>query len=372
MMTSGASRTFTRLGRFAIGAAMAILALPIVATAQDRNSSNGTAGQDRGSPTIAKSEIRALGRVLPESGLVTVGARPGIRIVEIKAKAGRTVKKGDPLAVLEGNATAVAQLAVAEQQKTKADFDRDLKKEMLDVQRSASDALNKSRLDKLDALIQEHHETLKLLVDRNKPAPANTPKSPGPDPDLVISQYKAEIFKLETERDALANQREAEKKLRPKEDKELGAGTPGLTLLDKQIDLARAQLEQTLVRSPSNGVVLDVLAHEGEVSSGPLLYLGDLTKMVVRAEVYQDDVENINKDAAVTVYLPSKPTTYKGKVVEVGKLVQPNSLTSLDPRERVDRRIIHVTILLDNPEYFANYVNMQVQVKINPKSSLPK
>lgn len=311
--------------------------------------------------------------MLPKSGLVTVGVRPGLRIDEIKVRSGQEVKKGDLLAVLEGNASAQAQLSVAEQQKRKADFDRNLKREMLEIQRSSSDKLNDRRLEDMKSLIAEHKKTLDLLISRNKPPasqPANAPKAPGPDPDLVISQFRSEIFKLEVERDALANQLDAETRTRPKEDRELDDNTPGRTLLDKQIELARAQLDQTLVRSPSDGKILDLIAHEGEVSSGPLLYLGDLSSMVVRAEVYQDDVESIKEGHPALVFMPKDQLT--GTVDHVDPLVQPNALTSLDPRERVDRRIVHVTILLERPEYFARYVNMQVEVMIKPRPSQPK
>ncbi|MFO0956585.1 MAG: HlyD family efflux transporter periplasmic adaptor subunit [Isosphaeraceae bacterium] len=315
-----------------------------------------------------------MARLLPETGLVTVGVRPGLRIDEIKVKAGQAVKKGDLLAVLEGNSAAQAQLAVAEQQKRKADFERNLKREMLEIRRASSDKLNDRRLEDVKALIAEHKKTLDLLVSRNKPAPANppanAPRVPGPDPDLVISQFKAELFKLEVERDALASQIDSETRLRPKEDRELDDNTPGRALLDKQIEQARAQLDQTLVRSPSDGEVLDLLAHEGEISSGPLLYLGDLSNMVARAEVYQDDVDSIKEGHPAVVFMPSGQ--YTGKVDRVARLVQPNSLTSLDPRERVDRRIVLVTILLDKPEYFARYVNMQVEVTIKPRPSQPK
>ena len=58
-----------------------------------------------------------------------------------------------------------------------------------------------------------------------------------------------------------------------------------------------------------------------------------------------------------------------GKVTKISRLVGKNSLANLDPRAPQDRRVIAVTIKLDDPAAAADYVNMEVEVKIRPRRS---
>ncbi|HNO10612.1 MAG TPA: hypothetical protein PKI67_06770, partial [bacterium] len=80
------------------------------------------------------------------------------------------------------------------------------------------------------------------------------------------------------------------KKQRELEDRLLAPSNPDFQLAERQVELARAGLAQTEVVAPASGTILDVLAHPGEVGSGPLLQMGDLSAMIVTAEVYQSDV----------------------------------------------------------------------------------
>ncbi len=137
-----------------------------------------------------------------------------------------------------------------------------------------------------------------------------------------------------------------------------------LVLLDRQIDLAVAGVAQTEVRAPSAGTVLEVLAHAGEVSSGPLLALGDLSAIVATAEVFQSDVPRLRLSDPATVSILGD--TVAGKVTAIGTMVGKNQLASLDPRDLQDRRVIKVTIALDQPDPAARFVNMQVEASIRP------
>src|SRR5215831_10967469 len=59
--------------------------------------------QSAGPGAVARSEIRALARLEPSSGLIAVGARPGVRVERVLVEEGQAVKAGDLLAVLEGH-----------------------------------------------------------------------------------------------------------------------------------------------------------------------------------------------------------------------------------------------------------------------------
>ena len=118
------------------------------------------------------------------------------------------------------------------------------------------------------------------------------------------------------------------------EDDELGDKSPDLVLLDREVDLARTGLIQTEVRAPSGGRVLELMARAGEVSSGPLLAMGDSSAMVATAEVFQSDIPRLRSGDPATVQVLDQPCT--GKVTLIGSMVGKNQLNRLDPRALQD------------------------------------
>ena len=50
----------------------------------------------------------------------------------------------------------------------------------------------------------------------------------------------------------------------------------------------------------------------------------------------------------------------------IGSIVGKNQFTNLDPRALQDRRVVKVTIGLDNPALAARFVNMEVEAAIKP------
>ena len=146
------------------------------------------------------------------------------------------------------------------------------------------------------------------------------------------------------------------------EDDELGEKHTDLEVLDRQIDLARTALAQTEVRAPGGGRILELLAHAGEVSSGPILQMGDLSAMVAIAEVDQSAIPRMRLGQAASVQVLDQ--TVSGKVTKIGVLVGKSPLPVLDPRSLQDRRTVKVTISLDNSGLAASLINMEVEVTI--------
>ena len=77
------------------------------ALAQESRSS----GQGEGTKGSPRSAAVALARLVPANGLISVGARPGIRIDEIKVKEGDQVSQGTVLAHLEGHGVLAHAIA---------------------------------------------------------------------------------------------------------------------------------------------------------------------------------------------------------------------------------------------------------------------
>ncbi len=322
----------------------------------------GSAGQPAGAP-VQPGDVHALARLEPASGLIIVGARPGARIERIEVGPADSVTPGQVLAILEGHEQAQAQLAVAEAQKTRALHQRSVQKQKLDLEREQFDKLQKSKLESAMRVFsskQRFAEITKLYKELQ-------PTLKGKDRfDLELRYFEAETHNLRGELEIKSYQiaQELLPRQRKLEDEELGEKGPDLDLLDRQMDLARAGVVQTEVRASSGGRVLELLAHAGEVSSGPLLAMGDLSVMVATAEVFQTDVPRLRTGDPATVQVLDQPVT--GKVTLIGSIVGKNQLINLDPRALQDRRVVKVTIHLDNPVVAARFVNMEVEVAIRP------
>jgi HlyD family secretion protein len=153
------------------------------------------------------------------------------------------------------------------------------------------------------------------------------------------------------------------------EDKQAADASPEWAVLDRQVDLARADLEQSEVRAPADGRVLRVDARAGEVSVGLLFSLGDVRSMSARAEVFQSDALDVAVGDPAEVSLLGR--TVAGEVTRVGTVVGRNAITSLDPTALADRRVVEVVVRLADAEPAARLVNMQVEVAIRRRAGGP-
>jgi len=331
-----------------------------VSAVQPETTSSG--GQPSGAP-VQTGDVHALARLEPASGLIIVGARPGARIERIEVGPADGITPGQVLAILEGHDQAQAQLALAEAQKTRALHQRSVQKQKLALEREQFDKLQKSKLESAMRVFssKQRFEDITKLYKELQPTLQGKDRF-----DLELRYFEAETQNLRGELEIKSYQiaQELAPRQRKLEDEELGEKGPDVDLLNRQTDLARAGLAQTEVRAPFGGRVLELMAHAGEVSSGPLLAMGDLSAMVATAEVFQTDVPRLRTGDPATVRVLDQSVT--GKVTLIGSIVGKNQLTNLDPRALQDRRVVKVTIRLDNPTLAAGFVNMEVEAAIKP------
>jgi HlyD family secretion protein len=297
--------------------------------------------------------------------LIVAGARPGIRIERVLVSAGDLVKADQPLAILEGREEGARRLALAEAQKTAALQQRARKRDQIAIERAREDRLQPIRLATLS-------NTTKALEveDRHLSSNLNTL---GSDPKfarereellLKIDQVRIESYKAFFELEQARADEALLARKRGVEDQALADGGPDDGVLDRQIELARVALGVTLVAAPVAGRVLDVHEHGGEVSTGPLVTLGDLSAMDAVAEVDQADADKIKEGDTAEVTING--TAVPGRVTRVGRLVGRNQMQNLDPRALQDLRVLKVTIRLDAAQPADRFVNMQAEVAITP------
>jgi HlyD family secretion protein len=316
---------------------------------------------------VARSEVRALAHLEPESGAIVIGARPGMRVEQVRVAEGQEVKAGELLAILEGHEQRERQLALAEAQKAQVVHQRTVKRRTLAIERDHFDQTQKAKLDAASqiALIanQRFDENTKLY----KTLGAALQGKERLEADMRYFESEVQNIKAKLDKEMLEIAQRSVAPQRKLEDEELGDTHPDLDVLDRQIELARADLASTEVRAQVPGRVLAVSVHAGEVSLGPLLTLGDVRTMVARAEVFQTDVLNIAVGDTAEVFILGRSVA--GEVTRVGTTVAKNTITSLDPAELADRRVVEVVVRLADSVLAARLVNMQVEVAIRKKAT---
>jgi HlyD family secretion protein len=328
---------------------------------------------------VTRSEVRALAHLEPDSGVIVIGARPGTRVEQVRVAEGQDVKAGELLAILEGHDQRERQLALAEAQREAARFQRRLRREQQTLERARFDRLKQPRLDILRATVAD----LKGKVDQEAGTQPGSDKETQVKPALpalggggmvppdvrlmLAAQLRAELSRTEIQLKEFEAGLELLDRQRKLEDELNADDTPESVVIDRQIELARADLTSAEVRAPLAGRVLVVSAHPGEVSLGPMLILGDVRTMVARAEVFQTNVLDLAVGDPAEVFILGR--TVPGEVTRVGATVARNTITSLDPADLTDRRVVEVVVRLADPAIAARLVNMQVEVAIRKKAT---
>jgi HlyD family secretion protein len=310
-----------------------------------------------------------LARLEPASGLIAAGVRPGTRVDRVLVKEGDEVSAGFVLAILEGREAAERQLALAKAQKQRAEHQRAIRKEALAIQRVQSDQTGPARLEAAQKVAAASKERFKKGSELFEQFGGTLKGKERYDAEMALFQVQVQSIKADLDLRLLQAGIEAESKKRAVEEKELAVDNPEIQTLNLQIELAEAGLKETEVRAPVTGRVLRVLAHPGEISSGTLLEMGDVTVMVATAEVYQSDVPRIQLGDSAEVNILGQRVS--GRVARIVSIVGRNQLTSVDPRALRDMRVVDVTIQLDRSILASRYVNMEVEAEIHPSGAAP-
>jgi HlyD family secretion protein len=88
--------------------------------------------------------------------------------------------------------------------------------------------------------------------------------------------------------------------------------------------------------------------------------------MYVEAEMAYDDAVNIHTGQKAVITCDALPANNTGVVSEIGAMVGNNQLQNINPTAFTDPRVLLVKVRLDNPAAFANLVNGQVTVRLEP------
>ncbi|MCH9765627.1 MAG: efflux RND transporter periplasmic adaptor subunit [Alphaproteobacteria bacterium] len=275
----------------------------------------------------------ATGRIETRTGEHRLGALTPGRIVDVLVKTHDKMKAGDLLVQLDDeDLKAKRDSAFAEVQVRLRERAEERVTGLALERQDAEDALAAAQRALFDA--RQAFDTAQMKLHRG---------SGGSEKDVTAAREKRAAAEADVEK-----QRDAYERVIAKAD------MPHPTRLDTGLTQARADLslvenaiEQTRIRAPFDGDVLNVWAKVGEVAApsagAPLVLFGDLSTMRVRAELEERDVVKVRIGQKVVVRSDAHPgQDFIGKVASLGGALGARNIASRGPRRPSDIDVLEV------------------------------
>jgi multidrug resistance efflux pump len=249
---------------------------------------SGAQDRPNGKPLIARGYTDAT------AGTVVVAGDPlgGQTILELRIKEGQTVKRDEIIAVLSNHPAAETSVRIAE-----ANLEK--------VKQTRQSLLTGPRVTQLamaEADLKSSTDSLKLnelLRQRSgKPIDQKELEISIQERSLVNQKAGVELQKKALKIDLEINQIE-------------------LANAEARVESARADVEAALVRSPVDGVVVEIYTRQGEMIPGRpgIAKIVDMRQLRVLAEVDELHLPRLVPGAPVEIMFRGSPHVYKGKVV---------------------------------------------------------
>ena len=314
------------------------IAIPLAAAGTlwfGRSSSHADAHADPAPPRAAT--LVAPGRVEPERDPVALAFETPGRIVAIEVEEGTFVRAGQVLARLDDRLPA-ARLAAARAAVAEADArlllakrgprHDDIAAAAADAEAAAAEAVHRgaeqARSERLGAVGAVASSAVDADDAAARVARANAAAAAARYRSIAAGTRAEQIAEADAARDAAR----------------------------AEADAAAVALDQTVLRAPSDGVILRRLLEVGTLvtttAPAPVVTLADLSHLEVRAEVDEADV------AAIAVGKPAYATAdafgdrrFPVRVARITHELGRKTVRDDDPRARIDTRVLEVIARFD-------------------------
>jgi multidrug resistance efflux pump len=136
-----------------------------------------------------------------------------------------------------------------------------------------------------------------------------------------------------------------------------------ISIIKAKLDNARNTREQALVRSPLDGIVIQIYSRQGErVSQNGIAKIVDLSQLRVLADVDELNVGRIATGGKVEVTFRGSPTVYMGTISRVAPTVKRMQRMEPDGGSSTDARVVQVEIELDDPSSMPQVLGRETRV----------
>jgi ABC exporter DevB family membrane fusion protein len=303
--------------------------------------------------------VVATGRVEPVVEIALANKIPG-RIRSIFAKEGESVTRGQPLIAFDDE-EPVAQQRLARAKIANAEAELVRARRALEAARARwEEAKSGARPQEIERARAELNEARQKAVYDNQQreryrrlaAHGYVARSEYDSATTAAEMSEARVKmaeetldllregpKPETVRSAWAQVKEAEAELQRAETQVVQAHA--------ELKNADVSLKTTVIESTVDGKVIRKLVEPGEaVDIGmPLMVVGDVSKVIVKAEVDETDVAKLALGQSVEILSDAYPgQVFRGRLIEIGQAVGKRKIRSDDPSRIQDMKVLETKV----------------------------
>jgi multidrug resistance efflux pump len=302
--------------------------------APSRQTSSAQDGGRPAEPLISRGYTDA------PAGTAVIAGDPagGSNLLELRIKDGQTVKRDEVIAVLSNYPKADVALRMTEADLTKV---KQMRETMLTGSRVTQIAMQ-------DA-------TIKTAIEQNKLGALERTRS-GKPPD--VKELEASLAEQSLER-----QRVTLQLMKQNLADDLKQIEIDIANTMARLDSARRTREEALVRSPFDGVVVQIFSRQGErVSPNGIAKIVDMSQLRVLADVDELNVSRLAPGGKVEVTFRGSPTIYKGTIARVAPTVKRMQRVEPDGGSSTDARVVQVEIQLDDTSSMPQVLGRETRV----------
>jgi multidrug resistance efflux pump len=309
--------------------------IPLIISAcsgsKENEEKTGTASQSVNSAIVDISEVVGVGKVEPEMEIISLAASTGGVVKEIYRMDGDSIRKDEPLARLDDDLELIKISQLKSQysaQKFQEEIDR------INLRDSEARLSNKKKLlESVRSLQSKGAETTQTLDDL---------------------ETEVTTLSLAVEKNSAA----------------VSLSASRLQELAEQVRYAEAEASKKILRSPYDGLMLEMLIEKGSAVTQFEEYaeLAPAGPMTVRTEVDELFAGRLSKglDAEIR-FIGSDSVVARGKVIFLSPYLKKKSLFSQKANEQEDRLVREVRIKLegDNGLIMNSKVESVIKLKSN-------
>ena len=318
-----------------VTAALCVVAVLVLWVAPSHETSGAPGG-----PGPAEA-LTSRGYTDAPTGTAVIGGNPwsgGAVLKELRVKENQKVKKGEIIAVLSNYPLADISVRTAEAELDKAERARETMTTGYRV-----------------SLVEMQEMALKTMAEQVKLQALELSRTNGP-PDVKNLQ-------LEMSKTALDRQKAKLQVMKESLASSLAQSDADLKVLRANVDNARVVREQSLVRSPLDGVVVQVYARPGErVAQTGIAKIVDMSQVRVIADVDEQHMDRARVGAKVDVTFRGSADTYPGRISRVVPVVKRMQRIEPDGGTTTDAPVVQVEVELDNPSTMPQVLGREAKV----------
>jgi len=307
--------------------------VPLIITACSGNKENkensGTELQSINSAKVNVSEVVGVGKVEPEKEIISLAASTGGVVKDIYRNDGDIIKKDEPLVRLDDELELIKVSQLKSQydsQKSQQEIDK------LNLRESEARLANKKKL----------LQSLRFL-------------------ELKGAETKQNLDDLETEVTTLSLTVE-------KDSASVKLSASRLRELSEQVRYAEAEASKKILRSPYEGLLLEMHVEKGSAVNQFEIYaeFAPSGPMTVRTEVDELFAGRLSKGLDADIrFIGSDSVVAKGKVIFVSPYLKKKSLFSQKANEQEDRLVREVRIRLEGDNRLIMNSKVESVIKLN-------